>query len=55
MPVLLSFACNSIADILGQIDIAIQYGEDAEPRIREDEYDPERDGDGDGGDGGDDI
>ncbi|PNW83992.1 hypothetical protein CHLRE_04g212650v5 [Chlamydomonas reinhardtii] len=46
---------DSIADILGQIDIAIQYGEDAEPRIREDEYDPERDGDGDGGDGGDDI
>ncbi|GFR41654.1 hypothetical protein Agub_g2396 [Astrephomene gubernaculifera] len=41
---------DSIADILGQIDMAIQYGEDAEPRIR-DEYEggDEEEGDGDGG------
>ncbi|KAG2500420.1 hypothetical protein HYH03_001989 [Edaphochlamys debaryana] len=45
---------DSIADILGQIDMAIQYGEDAEPRIREDEI-READEEGDGGDGGDDI
>lgn len=41
--------CNpSIADILGQIDMAIQYGEDAEPRIR-DEGDGEEDEEGGGG------
>lgn len=38
---------DSIADILGQIDMALQYGEDAEPRIRED-YEP-----GDAGEAGD--
>ncbi|GLC42341.1 hypothetical protein PLESTB_000657600 [Pleodorina starrii] len=47
---------DSIADILGQIDMAIQFGEDAEPRIKDE---VEGDGDGDdgdgGGDGGDDI
>lgn len=41
----------SIADILGQIDMAIQYGEDAEPRMR-DELEPVEEGEeGDGGDG----
>lgn len=39
---------DSIADILGQIDMAIQYGEDAEPRIR-DEGDGEEDEEGGGG------
>ncbi|EFJ47752.1 hypothetical protein VOLCADRAFT_81366 [Volvox carteri f. nagariensis] len=47
---------DSIADILGQIDMAIQYGEDAEPRIRDELEDGGDDDDDDGGgDGGDDI
>ncbi len=40
---------RSIADILGQIDMAIQYGEDAEPRIRDEEGDGEEDEEGGGG------
>lgn len=34
---------DSIAEVLGHIDMAIQHGEDAEPRIRE-EFDDEEDG-----------
>ncbi|GIL85989.1 hypothetical protein Vretimale_9027 [Volvox reticuliferus] len=49
---------DSITDILGQIDMATQYGEDAEPRIRDEMEGGDGDGngeDGGSGDGGDDI
>jgi GPN-loop GTPase len=46
---------ESLAVVLGNLDMALQYGEDAEVRVRDDEEVPGggRDGgDGDGGDGG---